>query len=87
MNTNELIQAFKTWDGNAFIKAHLAWLKGSYHLAQQPQSVVKAEEGEATRVKREKQIPYVNKEKAARNHAKKYFSPRQLRKVMRDYAG
>lgn len=34
MKTQELIERFKTWNGNAWLKDHMAFLKGTYQLNQ-----------------------------------------------------
>lgn len=62
MKTQEMIEAFKTWDGAAFLKSHMLWLKGSYQSAQLSKdvSVPKLE-----RKKVEKQKPFINYEKRA----------------------
>lgn len=36
--TDSLIESFKTWDGAAWFRHHLAWLKGSYQMAQGPKA-------------------------------------------------
>jgi hypothetical protein len=33
MKTQELIERFKTWNGNAWLKDHLAFLKGTYQIS------------------------------------------------------
>lgn len=40
--TDALIEAFMTWDGAAWFRSHLAWLKGSYQMANQPKEVKRA---------------------------------------------
>lgn len=60
MKTNELIEAFKSWDGKAWLASHMAWLKGSYQMAQL--SPPKLEE-ETPAITKAKQRPYVNEDK------------------------
>lgn len=49
MKTQELIERFKTWDGNAWLKSHMAFLKGSYQISNLPP--VKREKKKEPKVK------------------------------------
>ena len=46
--TDARIEEFKSWDGPAWFRHHLNWLKGSYHVAQLP---VKREKKKPSRIK------------------------------------
>ena len=46
--TDARIEEFKSWDGAAWFRHHLNWLKGSYHVAQLP---VKRDKKKAPRIK------------------------------------
>ena len=79
--TDARIEEFKTWDGAAWFRHHLNWLKGSYHVAQLPKGKPEKEEVR----KREKQRPYINELK--RDSLWKYlvaeYGKRQAKKMCR----
>lgn len=84
MKTNSLIAAFRTWDGNAWLRYHLNALKTAYQGNQHIKQGLLKEEAVEPAKRRPKQPPYVNYAKAERKHMKLNFSHRQLKKIQRD---
>lgn len=79
--TDARIEEFKTWDGAAWFRHHLNWLKGSYHVAQLPKGKPEKEEVR----ERQKKHPYINE--AKHDSMWKYlvanFGHRQAKRISR----
>ncbi|MNL32404.1 hypothetical protein D3C87_1542520 [compost metagenome] len=82
--TDTLIEAFKTWDGAAWFRAHLAWLKGSYQSAQ---ATLHYKGEETAKPEKVKQRPVINEEKqdSMWKWRVKNFGVRQAKKLERMY--
>lgn len=81
MKTNELIESFKTWDGNAWMRYHLAMLQGNHQVKGN------IPDGEAPKVKRIRQVPYVNHDPLRRDRKIliRTVGIRQAKKLIRKY--
>lgn len=85
MNTQELCDAFRTWNGNAFIRSHLDWLKTTYQGNQLlKQRAIMLPEDNKPKVKVAKQVPHRNMEKAERRYMVGKYGRRQAIKLFKD---
>lgn len=86
MKTNELINAFKTWDGRAFILNHLQYLKSiaEGNRLMKQHAIMPPEDAVTPKPKRIKYVPVRNKEKAERRFVISTLGIRQAKKYWRE---